>query len=170
MTGRMRIVVAMSMVATLAIGTVMIVAAAQRGRPRLDGRINRQTVLLRDQPTSTDVKRFQPVPGLSGETIKNRGVYTMTFSGEFSGGPVEVRMRGARPEAVVLSNGTPGTAGETWSQSFTFADKAANEGTCSTISAEWRSLDGSEITLEEGSVVVTYRYVGGKRAAEFGCV
>ena len=157
-------------VATTTLGVALLVGAAERQRNRLDGRVGRQAVLTRDTSTTTTSTSFEEIPGLSNEVIKNRGVFTIVFSGEFAGGPVELRIRGAKPGPVTFTNGGPGAAQESSSHSFTFADKAANEGTCSTISAEWRSLDGSPVTLEEGSVVVTYRYVGDRRARGMGCV
>lgn len=166
---RRHLFITVGVVALAFLGLVLAVSAAQREGQRFDGRVGRQAALVRDEATTTGRTSFEAIPGLSGEVIKNRGMYTVTFSGEITGGPAEIRIRGARPAAVVFHESQPGGAG-TSSDSFTFVDKAANEGTCTTISAEWRSVDGTPVTLESGSVVVTYRYVGDKRAKSIGCV
>ena len=168
---RRYVVMAAGLAAVLALGVFLGAAIAGRSSQRLDGPVGRQAILIRTAPITTQSNSFEDIPGLSHEVIKNRGAYTITFSGEITGGPVEVRIPGARPGPVVFATGgAPGGSEQRSSYSFTFADRAAAEGTCSTIAAEWRSVDGTPVTLEAATVVVTYRYVGDKRAREIGCV
>lgn len=142
------------------------VLAAAEGGGRWEGKPNRDAILVRSQSATTDSVEFENIPGLSGATLKNRGAFSISFSGEFSGGPVEVRIPGAKPGAVAFRR----TGAEPDSSSFTFVDNAGSEATCSTVDLEWRSLDGTPVSLEKGSVVISYHYIGDKKASEIGCV
>ena len=156
--------------AVLMLGLVVGSALAGSAGRRWEASPNRQAILTRVEPVTTESSSFEDIPGLSDEVIKNRGAYVITFSGEFTGGPVEIRVAGARPGPVLFGETSAGNASETGAHSFSFADRVGREGTCSTIDVEWRSVDGTQVTLEEGSVVVDYRYVGDRRARQIGCV
>lgn len=161
---------AAALITSLSVGLLLATAIASRQAQRLDGMVNRQAILIRNEPVTTESTSFEEIPGLSDEIIKNRGSYTITFSGEFSGGPIEIRMRGAQPGPILFGDVAAAGGEQHTSYSFVFGDRAAAEGACSTIRAEWRSVDGGPVTLEEGSIVVSYRFVGDKRAREIGCV
>src|SRR5438105_2489723 len=54
--------------------------------------VTREAAVAESSLQQTSGASFVPVPGLSLE-VSNRGPVTATFSGEFSGGPVEIRVQ-----------------------------------------------------------------------------
>ena len=144
-------------------------------------RVTRQAfVWENDARTTTDVEFTELLPAdraiPPALTVTNRGRVTMTFSGDFSGAPVELRARqgggrGARilqPEAASFdpSNGTT-------SVSFTFVLAGANNHSagCRSYAIDWRSPTGEAVTFNRGNVVLTYRHDDtNKDGLRFACL
>jgi hypothetical protein len=91
----------------------------------------------------------------SGLVLRASGLITLTLTGDFTGGPIQLR---------VLDSGTvmrPGTitftpsANDT-SFSYTFGH-SANKRVCGrALRVQWRSVTGTTVTLRHAAVVATY--------------
>jgi hypothetical protein len=99
--------------------------------------------------------------------ISAKGPISLTFSGMFSQGPVEIRFRdGAhlmRPGAV---NFRPEPMGNAFS--FTFVSPRKGERPCEGPQLEWRSPTGQETRLNKATVVVHYKKFEPEQ--QVGCV
>src|SRR5581483_10726816 len=89
---------------------------------------------------------------------QQQGAVTATFSGDFTGGPVEVRaLKGDRR---VLKPGVahfdPSPAGSSFS--FTFVSDLMRPD-CRKIGLQWRSPTGTPVTLNYGDFVVDFHQV-----------
>ena len=118
----------------------------------------RRAVAFRDVAVTTAETRFRKVPGFE-LLVQGRGVATARFSGDFSGGPVEVRVL-RRPRTELR----PGVAhfapsGEAESFSYDFVDARGRTGIeCRRYFVSWRSPTGEEVTLNHATLTVDYRF------------
>ena len=89
-------------------------------------------------------------------TVNSGGPIMATVSGAFTGEAIEIRVRGAsdlyRPGTAVLF---PNGPAETLSASF--AKSHSRRAGCHTVSVEWRSPSGAEVSVNAANVVLRYR-------------
>jgi hypothetical protein len=97
------------------------------------------------------------VPEPSQFRLPSKGPISLTFSGVFGGGAVEVRFRDGdrvmRPGAVQFKPGGPGEA----SVSFTFVSPRRTERVCQGPELEWRSVSGDAVQLNRASIAVYFK-------------
>lgn len=112
----------------------------------------------RSAPFATTDTEFQPVPGLDDLEILGRDAATATFSGDFAGAPVEVRVVhvGRGPLEPGVASFAPGADGT--SSSFDFVMPGGRGVACRTFAVEWRSPTGAQATLNHGTLIVDYRF------------
>ncbi len=148
-------------VVAVALPTVLW-AAGRRSSGGDRGRIDRQAMEWLSEPLSTSSQEFQDlsdpnVVGDEGITVTNKGPATITFTGDFSGGPVELRAtknsRAARPGI-----GTFDPSSGITTATFTFFAPGGNRVGCRNYQIEWRATTGREVTLNHGGFVVTYNH------------
>lgn len=153
-------VICMAVIATAAVVVPTTLWAAGRASSGDQGRVNRQSMEWITAPLSTSSQDFQDLgdPNISGDegiTVVNRGPATITFTGDFSGAPVELRAmkndQVAQP-GVATFDPTTGTTTAT----FTFFAPAGNRVGCRTYAIHWRSANGKTVTLNHGGFAVTY--------------
>lgn len=158
MSRRGVVVVAAAAAVLAAVPAVALLQSAPESGRRGFRSTNR-TVAFRTTPVSTSETRFRRVPGLDDVLIQNRGVSTARFSGDFSGGPVDIRII-RLPNNVLL----PGDAhfaptAESSSFSYDFLDPRRKGGIdCRRYAVSWRSPTGAEVTLNHGSLIVDYHF------------
>ena len=118
----------------------------------------RRAVAFRNVAVTTRETRFRKVPGFE-VLVQGRGVATARFSGDFSGGPVDVRLL-RRPRTVLQ----PGVAhfvpsGDAESFSYDFVDPRRRTGIeCRRYLVSWRSPTGAEVTMNHATLTVDYRF------------
>lgn len=175
MTIKRAIFISVTLVAIVAVAVPTALWAANRRSSSDHGRVDRQSMEWVGAPLSTSSQEFQDVSdpntfGDEGITVTNRGPATITFTGDFSGGQVE--LRGLKDSKVAQ----PGTAvfdptNGTTTATFTFFAPGGNRVSCRTYSIQWRSPTGKEITLNHGGFVVTYNHDDTtKDGLRIGCV
>ena len=146
-------------VAVLAlVGTSVLAASQYRSRP-----LDRQNLGVIVGPRTTRATDFAPLAGWGPSDsmhVDARGGIAATISVTVSGGPVEFHLfledadddwaiEPMRPNASAFDPGA-GAA----STSFTFV-RAVPPGDY-TVNIAWRSVSGSQVTVESGSLVVQY--------------
>jgi hypothetical protein len=122
-------------------------------------RVDHQTFVSVKGSRTTSSRAFTDVLAwIAQPAINNRGAVTVTFSGDFSGGSVE--LRALKGERRVLKPGVarfnPGAG--TSSFSFTFVSDRMRPG-CRKIGLQWRSPSGALVTLNYGDLVVDFHRV-----------
>jgi hypothetical protein len=156
------------LVVTALITVPVAVTAATRQTGEGAYPVSRQAFQWRTDPTATTSSDWQPLvlhgvdrdggPALAGAPIvvAGRGGMTVTLSADFSGAPVELRVRDnrriLRPGRAKFSPRARGT-----STSFTFVAPPQPQARCHAVHVEWRSPTGERVTFNRGDVVVTYR-------------
>lgn len=121
-------------------------------------RSTRRAIAFQNVPTTTSETRFRKVPDLE-LLVQARGVATVRFNGDFSGGPVEVRVLRLRNHALEpgVAHFTP--TGDAASFSYDFIDPRRRTGIeCRRYAVSWRSPTGAEVTLNHGSLTVDHRF------------
>ena len=87
--------------------------------------------------------------------IASRGALSATFSADFTGGPVEVRIvAGTNTLRPGKASFNP-TATDS-SRSFTFVAPGGETAKCRGFFVEWRSPSAEDVTFHRGDLVVTY--------------
>ena len=174
-TRTLALTIAAALVATLLTATAVVAA----GRPKTGfatKATDAQTILWRTGKgnraftTSTKWQELQLPDGgcVVGESscrgvaepapfmVWARGPISLTFSGMFSRGPVELRFRdGARLMPPGAVNFTPQPGSNAFS--FTFVSPRKGTRDCQGPSLEWRSPSGQEVRLNSATIVVHYK-------------
>lgn len=128
--------------------------------------IDRQAFQWRDDNSTTSSEEWRALPMVreGSEAIQPaaepldfiaRGPMSVTFSGDFAGAPVQIRVierqKAYRPGRATFDP-TPWDS----SKSFTFVSGGSDEARCLALFVQWRSPTGGEVTFRRGDVVVTY--------------
>lgn len=146
-----------TVLAVAGVGLVLWVTAAT-GSGGNSG-VRRQAFQATGSNSETSSKAFQRLTGLSLGVANRRSVVGSTFSGTFTGAPVEIRVKAGgevmSPGAARFEVGSPLPR----SFSFTFAKVLP---LCSTLELQWRSPTGEKVVFRKGSLSAFYRPVGGK--------
>ncbi|MDQ3916309.1 MAG: hypothetical protein M3323_13445 [Actinomycetota bacterium] len=149
---------------SVAAATALLVAglaAAGGAGNHGDGRSNRQAFQIAGRGDTTTSEEFVRLTGMSLPIANARGPVSVTFNGDLTGAAVDVRVR-VGTDGRVLGSGPahfdPSSA--TTSFSFTFA---SNLPSCAQLEVEWRSPTGDEVELRHGSVVASFKKLGGDR-------
>ena len=122
--------------------------------------VSRQAFQATESNSDTSSKGFRRLTGLSLQVgNRDKSVVGSTFSGTFTGAPVEIRVA-AGGEAM-----SPGAArfgvGSPLPRSFSFTF-AKNLPLCSTLEVQWRSPTGEKVVFRKGSLSAFYRPLGEK--------
>lgn len=118
----------------------------------------RRTTVYRTEAVTTAETRFRKIP-LMKLFVQARGAATIRFSGDFSGGPVEIEiLRLPRRQLEPgVAHFTP--AGDAESFSYDFVDTRRGGGIeCRRYAVRWRSPTGAEVRLNHGSVTIDHRF------------
>jgi hypothetical protein len=141
----------------ITMGCLVARAIALPDRGRSFSKVDKQSFRFRTGPTTISRAGFRQIFPLALDTCSRGGV-TFSFSGTFSGGPVELRLMhgfvlpGKRlPPGVAHFNPGRGKA----SFSFTWGLRSARLDGHS-LRMEWRSGDGRPVTLHGGLTRVLF--------------
>lgn len=169
-----------AVILAISVTGAFVVNAAIRESGEKNYRITRQAYQWRTRPVSTSSTTFTPLPFTgagSGQgvpvpqplTIAARGGMSATVSGDFSGAPVEIRVRDGRRLFHPGRTHFDPTTGTT-SFSFTFVTPGSKYARCHALRVGWRSPSGQSVTMNRGDFVVTYRDDNTRGERRFGCV
>ncbi len=107
---------------------------------------------------TTSSESFETVPGLSAELCDAKSGVSVTVTMELEGSPVEIRAvmgperRRLEPSSFKFDSGS--SAATTFSATFVRAkERGLPDGP---FSVEWRSIDGGETTMNEGTIRVLF--------------
>jgi hypothetical protein len=155
-----------SLMVGIAVGAVVAVPVAgfaSRGpsptRQASDsGRQAVQRSIGADHTTSSNWGYVYPrgvVAPQSGLVLRASGLITLTLTGDFTGGPIQLRVLDSgtvmRPGAVTFSPSADNT-----SFSYTFGNSAKKRACGRALRVQWRSLTGATVTLRHAAMVATY--------------
>lgn len=152
-------------VATVAVTGILSVPAAalfQQDVPRFGTRAfksTHQTIAFRTTPVTTSDTRFRRVPGLDDVLVQNRGPASALFSGDFSGGPVQIRVIRLPDNKLLPGVASFAPTAESSSFSYNFLDPRRRGGIdCRTYAVSWRSPTGAEVTLNHATLAIDHRF------------
>ncbi len=163
-----RRVLAVLVIAALTVPAVVL-AASSSGTGRSRGQaLNREAFIWRrDNPQSTSSKQWTGLlltargndtatPAPDSISFVSGGAVTVTFSGNFTRAPVQVRVRDS---GKIMQPGRAQFNPQNGQRSFsfTFVNKGPGQAECRDIGLEWRSPTGKEARLWRSTVVVRYR-------------
>ena len=148
-----------TVLAVAGVGLVLWVTAATGSGGNSE--VSRQAFQATGSKSETSSRGFQRLTGLSlGVANRNQSVVGSTFSGTFTGAPVEIRVvaggEAMSPGAARFEVGSPLPR----SFSSTFAKVLP---LCSTLELQWRSPTGEKVVFRKGSLSAFYRPLGGNR-------
>ena len=93
----------------------------------------------------------------AGYLLHAQGRMTVTFSGNFTGDPFELRITDGN-DVLYPASTTFAPDNDSGSFSYTFAAKGSRKADCHYIDPEWRSTNpGGSTTITEMVVTITYR-------------
>lgn len=149
----------------LAVVPVMVLAQGGGGRSRA----GLQTFVWTSDPATTLSTTWAHIPGLENmDTFCNRdagAVATLSLQLASGSGPIEVRIQREaqtitdakglmKPGKITIDTGS--AEGSSVSSSFSFVRQRVLDGHGEVLSAQWRSPDGTEVTLQKGSLVLVW--------------
>lgn len=167
--GRRTLAIVIAVVAALAAVPAVALLRTTRESGVRGFRSTNRTVAFRSTPVTTSETRFRRIPGLDDLLIQNRGATSARFSGDFSGGPVQIRVVRLPNDPLLPGVASFAPAADSSSFSYDFLDPRQGGIDCRTYAVSWRSPTGAEVTLNHGTLAVDYHFddtgKGGLRSA-----
>lgn len=155
---RRNLVAAMIGLAVFASVPAVALVSAQGDGAEGDFKSTKSGFAYRSTSVSTSSTEFQPIAGLDDLEILGRDAAAATFSGDFSGAPVEIRVVHVGGGPLEPGTASFGPGGEATSFSHDFIMPGGRGVACRTLAVEWRSPSGGSVTLNHGSLIVDYRF------------
>ena len=140
------------------VATIIVVGGAlaqPTERVAFTSRPTAQAFVAREEALLTSSTEFSRADGLS-KRIVARGPITATFSGDFSGAPVELRVSSGG-EAFAPGAARFEPLGDLRSFSYVFGTAGQRRGGCVRVAVNWRSPTGEQVTLDQAALALTYR-------------
>ncbi|MDQ3983450.1 MAG: hypothetical protein M3271_12290 [Actinomycetota bacterium] len=144
--------------AVLASVPALALVSSQNEGAEGDFKASKSGFAYRSTSVGTSSPAFQPIAGLDDLEILGRDAATATFSGDFSGAPVEVRVVHVGGDALEPGTASFGPDEDATSFSHDFVMPGGRGVACRTLAVEWRSPTGGAVTLNHGSLIVDYRF------------
>lgn len=141
---------------------VAVSASGELPPPQPDGRVRRHAVTVSNLPDVARTPGWRTLSEFSSDNIRSTGVMTATVSAQFSGGPVDVRVRGLRcgggAAPRVLAPGRvrfrpPG--GHRSTMAFTFMTDTVAP-VCRRYDVQWRLASEQRALHETGTMHIIY--------------
>jgi hypothetical protein len=149
------IVLLLAMGATCA-ATVAVVAATHHSRHAITTKFNREKLVWRQHSAATSRTTFFRLGNFSRLRVLAKGGMAATVSGNFTGNPVEIRVKdGGKVFKPGRAHFDP--AAGTTSFSFSFVAPGSRVPACHSITVEWRSPTGAAVTFKRGDLILSYR-------------